>query len=264
MKLQKKTYAALLSALILSGNVSAQTPPEVSNLSASNPSQILYVGNSYFYYNNSLHNYVRRMAVEAYPEMEDRLNSKSATISGAYLSQHSVKSHLYPGALGLPAPFDAVILGGHSTASLTEEKQEAFREAVLRHDQDIKAAGAETILYMTPAYSEAHSSYDSEMINKIDELYTRVGNEINALVIPVGLAFDKAYKKRPDLELHVDYDGSHPTPLGSYLAAATVFSAIYDESVIDNSYTYYGLIAEEDAKFLQEIAEETIQEYYSR
>ncbi|PAU73905.1 SGNH/GDSL hydrolase family protein [Halomonas salipaludis] len=259
-----KHFSTVILLAIAAGTVSADTSPAITSPTSQNPAQILYVGNSYFYYNNSLHNYVRRMAVAAYPDMEDRLNSKSATISGAYLAQHDVTSYLFPGALGLSDPFDLVILGGHSTASLTPEKQEAFRVAVTAHDAAIKASGAQTVLYMTPAYNEYHSNFDPEMQDKVDELYTRVGNEVDALVIPAGLAFAKAYEQRPDIELHVDYDGSHPTPLGSYLAAATVFATLYDTPITGNPYTYYGLIDEEDAAFLQAVAEETVEEYFSR
>lgn len=233
-------------------------------LDSPNPQQLLYVGNSYQYYNNSLHNYVRRMVAAANPDIEDQLNSKSVTISGGYLSQHEVKNYLFPGALGLPNPFDAVVLQGHSMAALTDEKREEFRDAVIRHHQSIEAIGAETVLYMTPAYSEDHDSYDPSMIDKIDDLYTSVGNEVGALVIPVGLAFQNAYEQRPELALHVDYDGSHPSPEGTYLAAATVFAALYDTPVVGNPYTYYGLIDEDDAAFLQQVAEDTVIEYYRR
>lgn len=259
-----KYHAATLLIAVAASTANADITPTVTGPDTPNPAQILYVGNSYFYYNNSLHNYVRRMAVAAYPDMEDQLNSKSATISGAYLGQHDVKSYLFPGALGLSDPFDLVILGGHSTASLTPEKQEAFLTAVTAHDNAIKATGAQTALYMTPAYNEYHNNYDPEMQDKVDELYTRVGNEVGALVIPAGLAFAKAYEQRPDIELHVDYDDSHPTPLGSYLAAATVFATLYDTSISGNPYTYYGLISDEDAAFLQAVAEETVEEYFSR
>ncbi|MBD3898421.1 hypothetical protein IEI94_21420 [Halomonas sp. ML-15] len=259
-----KYFSATLLIAVAAGAASADTTPAITSPATQNPAQILYVGNSYFYYNNSLHNYVRRMAVAAYPEMEDQLNSKSATISGAYLAQHDLESYLFPGALGLSEPFDLVVLGGHSTASLTPEKQEAFLTAVIAHDNAIQATGAQTALYMTPAYNEDHSNYDPEMQRQVDELYTRVGNEVGALVIPAGLAFEKAYAQRPDIELHVDYDGSHPTPLGSYLAAATVFATLYDTPVTGNPYTYYGLIDDEDAAFLQAVAEETVEEYFSR
>lgn len=41
---------------------------EVLSLKNSNPERILFVGNSYLYYNDSLHNHVRRMAEEMNPE----------------------------------------------------------------------------------------------------------------------------------------------------------------------------------------------------
>jgi hypothetical protein len=48
------------------------------------------------------------------------------------------------------------------------------------------------------------------MIRKIEDMYLSVGNEVGAFVIPVGLAFEEAYRQRPDIKLHKDYDGSHP------------------------------------------------------
>ena len=79
------------------------------------------------------------------------------------------------------------------------------------------------------------------------------GNAADALVIPVGLAFDLAYERRPDIELHKAFDGSHPTLLGTYLAAATTFAALYDVSAVGNPYDYYGAMPAEDAAFLQQV-----------
>lgn len=264
MKVSLAGFGILSLLASLPTSAMADIAPEIDALERPDPQQLLYVGNSYQYYNNSLHNYVKRMVAAAHPELAEQLNSKSATISGAHLSQHEVKSYLYPGALGLPDPFDAVVLQGHSAAALSDGNQQSFRDAVMSHHQAIEATGAQTVLYMTPAYSEDHDNYDPGMIDKVDDLYTEVGNEIGALVIPVGLAFQKSYEQRPELALHVDYDGSHPTPEGTYLAAATVFAALYDTSVVGNPYTYYGRIDEDDAAFLQQVAEDTVEEYYSR
>ncbi|MEZ5727471.1 MAG: hypothetical protein R3E48_05265 [Burkholderiaceae bacterium] len=51
--------------------------------------------------------------------------------------------------------------------------------------------------------------------------------------------------------LHKDYDGSHPSLYGTYLAAATCYAAIYGKSPVGNSYDYFGKIAPDMAKFLQ-------------
>lgn len=256
--------AAAISSFSLIQFAEAQTSPEVKSLDMDAPKQILFVGNSYLYYGDSLHNHVLRMAKAADEENEDDYNYKSATISGAYLSQHNLESHLEPNALGLPDPFDVVVLQGHSTATTDPEKLENFRKAVSEFDDLISKTGARTALYMTPAYTEVHKNYDPEMITKIDDGYTNVGNEVDALVIPVGLAFEEAYARRPDIQLHKDFDGSHPSLLGTYLGAATTYAALYDKSVVGNPYDYYGAISAEDAAFLQQVAEDTVNKYYGR
>jgi hypothetical protein len=202
------------------------------------------------------------MARAAYPD--DKFTFKSATISGAYLAHHNIDSHLEPGRLGVDEPFDVVILQAHSTATTTPEKLENFKNSVAEMDGKIDATGAETALYMTPAYTEKHKSYDPGMMDKIESGYTTAGNDAEALVIPVGLAFKEAYARRPDMVLHKEYDGSHPSLLGTYLGAATVYAALYGKSAVGNSYTYYGEISDEDAAFLQQVAEDTVEEFYAR
>ena len=90
-----------------------------------------------------------------------------------------------------------------------------------------------------------------------------MGNENGVLVIPVGLAFDLAYQKRPNIKLHDD-DGTHPGLLGTYLAACTVFASIYDLSPIGMKYDYFGSIDESDKNFLQEIAHEVTSTYLNK
>jgi len=41
--------------------------PEIKKLKRTSPKSILFVGNSYLYYNDSLHNHFKRMADEKYP-----------------------------------------------------------------------------------------------------------------------------------------------------------------------------------------------------
>ena len=253
---------ALAAGPLFAQEGSTPPAPEVTSVESGLPGQLLFVGNSYLYYGDSLHNHVVRMAEEAYPD-ED-FDYKSATISGAYLDHHNIESHLEPGKLGLDEPFDIVILQGHSASQNNDKNRERFRSAVVDMDKAIEATGAQTALYMSPAYTEQHNSYDPQMSLWLDEGYTSVANEVGALVIPVGLAFEEAYSRRPDIVLHKDFDGSHPTLLGTYLAAATTFATLYDESVVGNSYTYFGEISEEDAAFLQQVAEDTVAAYQSR
>ena len=55
----------------------------ISELNNKTPERFLYIGNSYLYYNDSLHNHVRRMLEEYYKKDIDTGNYKSVTISGS-------------------------------------------------------------------------------------------------------------------------------------------------------------------------------------
>jgi len=266
---RKTIGLSVLALLLATGPIAAQggradsgPVPEVLTLDTPAPNQVLFIGNSYLYYGDSLHNHVVRMARAAYPDA--KFTNKSATISGAYLSHHNIASHLEPGRLGLSEPFDVVVLQGHSTAMTTEEKRASFAETAAEMDAAIRATGAATVLYMTPAYTAIHKNHDPAMLAMNDAGYTTIGNDLDALVIPVGLAFAEAYARRPDIALHKHYDGSHPTLLGTYLAAATTYATLYEAPAIGNPYRYFGAISDEDALFLQQVAEDTVAAYQAR
>jgi hypothetical protein len=53
--------------------------------------RVLFIGNSYLYYNDSLHNHVKRMASERFSATASRdFQYKSATIGGARLQHHDI------------------------------------------------------------------------------------------------------------------------------------------------------------------------------
>ncbi len=244
----------------------ASTPsnPVVAELAREAPTHLLFVGNSYLYYGDSVHNHVRRMVIAAGLHDADALTYKSATIGGAALRDHNIDHLLAPENLRVDRPFQAVILQGHSAAALSTEGRSRFATAATRFAEAIKAAGGEPVLYMTHAYVEPHRRASPDMIEAVASLYIETGNEIGALVIPVGLAFEEAYRRRPDLSLHTAFDGSHPNQEGTYLAAATVFASLYDASPVGLDYTYFGAIDPATAVFLQEVAESVTREFFAR
>ena len=99
------------------------------------------------------------------------------------------------------------------------------------------------------------------MTAQLAEAYTLAGNANDALVIPAGLAFARSVAQRPELDLYAR-DKRHPSMLGTYLAAATVYAALYRETPVGNAYTA-GIDAD-IARFLQTVAWETVQDYYGR
>jgi len=266
--------AIIAILLAMSGCVSApqqqlsHTPATqgspVNQSPADGPTRILFVGNSYFYYNNSLHNHVRGIISAADPSSEKSLEFTSATIGGAPLAYHNIQYLLEPGRLGTKQPFDVVILAGNSTDALSDAARASFRQKVIEFNAEIMKRGGKTALYMTHAHVKPSTSASPDMIRKVEDMYVSVGNEVGAIVIPVGLAFEEAYRQRPDIKLHQDYDGSHPTLNGTYLAACVVYASLYGKSPVGNTYDYYGKVDKEMATFLQKVADETVRKFYGR
>ena len=242
----------------------AQSPvPTVRAPQVDTPQRVLFIGNSYFYYNDSLHNHVQRMVEAGGIVPAGVLQYKSSTIGGAALEHHRVDVLTMPGRIGVKEPFELVILQGGSAEPLSTRRAARFRAALAEQQQQIRARGAQVALYMTHAYGTTHRQYRPENIRLTEKMYVEAGNDIGALVIPVGLAFEECSRRYPELELHKP-DGTHPSMLGTYLAASTVFSAVYARSPVGNPYTYSGGVDGATATKLQQVAWDTVNGFYRR
>ena len=253
-----------LFTILLSGVVAADETPAIKSLSISNPSSLLFVGNSYLYYGDSMHDHLRWMIDAAGLYKGVDLKYRSVTINGARLVHHDVNRYLEPGRIGVDVPFQVVVLQGHSSAALSEENHRLFETSIKQFSDYIVNSGGEVALYMTPAYVHPHAKQRDGMMRDVEQLYVSVGNSVGALVIPVGLAFEEAYRRRPDIQLHKAYDGTHPALIGTYLGAATVFASVYDQSPVGNTYDYFGAIDQATVRFLQEVAKDTVDKFYQR
>ncbi len=130
-------------------------------------------------------------------------------------------------------------------------------------NDEIQKCGAQTVLYMTWA-----RQHIPEMQAEVTDAYLSLAEKINAKVAPVGMAWKNAFAANPDLILHRD-DQSHPNSMGSYLVACVFYSTFYNESpegltgkiVIDAEEIVD--LSDSEARFLQSIAWETVQELVS-
>jgi hypothetical protein len=252
---------ALAPAFTAAGPVPLVKAPQVDT-----PTRVLFVGNSYLYYGDSVHNHVLRMAVAGDPSLEKKLDNstyKSATIGGAALAHHNIDHLTKPGQLGVKEPFQLVILQGGSAEPLSAARRARFRETAIAFNKIIIERGGKTALYLNHVYVSPHKDAKPENIDLTADLNISVGNEIGALVIPVGLAFEEAYRRRPGIKLHKE-DGTHPDLIGTYLAACTVYASVYGKSPVGNKYDYFGKIDREMATFLQQVAADTVKKFYER
>lgn len=273
---QKASKIALLASLLLAPMVaSAQTAPEVTTLGESPAQSVLFVGNSYFYYNNGIHHQLSGLVAAADPEVGKKFKTVSITISGGGLSWHDVASYFRPDGVSSYSivdeheirqnspekRFDVVVMADCSRCPIHPKLTGLFHESVRRHSETVRQHGAKPVLMMTWA-----NARKPETTAPLAEQYTLAGNESQALVVPAGLAFAKARAKRPSIILQQN-DNSHPTLSGTYLAACTLYAALYGKSPVGSSFTgavqprTQGLDPD-TALFLQEVAWETVREYF--
>ena len=212
---------------------------------ASGPDRILFIGNSYTYYNNSLHNHYRQMLREAYPDKSHHVRIN--TISGGKLREH----HNGLEYMLASDDWDVVVLQGHSLGPI--EDFDSFRAAAIQHAEKIRADGARPVMFMTWA-----RTHKPEMTAVLREAYESVAAEIDAEVSPVGVAFETVTRQRPDIALRTS-DRSHPTLAGTYLAASVFFLRLHGGPVADLEYT--AGLPEDTAAYLRRIAEQTVNAY---
>ena len=221
--------------------------------------RILFVGNSYFYYNDSLHNHTESLLIEYYEDEE--IVTKSATIGGSKLRNHNIDHLLDYKKLQLDEQIDLLIMQGGSYEVISQKSREKFAETASEYSAKAQSLGIKTALYMTHAYLEKYRRYEPNLIEKIKKTYYEAGKKSDSLVIPVGLAYEIAYQKNPEIRLHHP-DGTHPGLLGTYLAACTVFAVITNKSPEGLLYNYLDRISDDARIFLQKQAWEASLQYY--
>lgn len=213
------------------------------------PAKVLFVGNSFTYYNNSLHNHYRALVRASGAEFAKPSRGRILTISGGHLPEHiggfanMVRSD----------DWDAVIMQGHSLGPISEATAAPFQEAARNYSTIIRAQGAEPVFFMTWAYSGK-----PEMTALLNEAYTSIGEELDATVVPVGLAFERVTIDRPEIALRTN-DKKHPSLEGTYLAACTFFAVLHGAS--PEGLPYDAGLDAELAAYLQQSAWRSVVAY---
>jgi hypothetical protein len=257
--------AAILFSMSLTAGAWAQSKPAVKDLGAA-PASVIYIGNSFFYYNNSMHGHIARMVSEGH-----KYRGSSVTISGSGLDWHDVASYFRPDGIGkysfvgdnevvfnppTDKLFEAAVMMDCSQCPVHPTLSKIFWEYTKKHADTVRQHGAKPVFFMSWAYQDK-----PEMTELLAEAYTKAGNDNNALVIPAGLAFARSIAARPDLNLYVP-DKRHPSLAGTYLAAATTYATLFNQSPVGLKYDA-GLGAD-IAAHLQKVADETVKQYLGR
>ncbi len=266
-----RAWMIVLAAVVAAtGGSAAQTRPKVTTLGPDFPRTEIFIGNSFFYYNNSMHSHVLALERADDPAHKQDYRATSVTISGSGFDWHDTASYFRANAIGnysfdeqnnvvfnkLDRLFDVAIMMDCSQCPIHSKLKTVFTEFAKKGSDAVRAHGTRPVLFMSWAYADK-----PEMTAQLAEAYTLAGNDNDALVIPAGLAFARAVSRQPELNLYAP-DKRHPSLAGTYLASCVVFSALTGRSPVGNGYL--AGIDESTARFLQTTAWETVQDYYGK
>jgi hypothetical protein len=240
--------------------VACSTTPAAPRWQGETPASMLWVGNSFFYFNNSMHGHLGGLLNAAGVR---GIRQTSVAISGAGLDWHDVASHFKPGTGMLRYSFtptndvafntferayDLVLMMDCSQCPIHPKLQQAFHDTAAKHAVAVRSAGAEPALFLSWAYQDQPQMTE----------YVKAGRANNMRVVPAGPAFAASVAKRPDVNLYAP-DKRHPSLAGTYLGAAVVMASVFKKSPVGSTYTA-GLPADV-AMHLQTVAWETAQTF---
>ncbi|MFC3093278.1 hypothetical protein DRW07_03530 [Alteromonas sediminis] len=234
--LQRLAAVAALCTALLSGAGVADAPDKV-----------LFVGNSFSFYNNGIHNHYNSLIRANGDWQRGKNRTRLKTLSGGHIHEHvsGLAAYLKEDKRG----WDAVVLQGHSNEPVLSSKKARFEAALAEAVDIVRQQDMQPILFMTWGYKG-----NGQMATDIANAYLAQGKKLEVPVVPVGLAFAAAAKQFPHVDLYVPdvlgveqqgdtpaltyrRDLKHPSAAGTYLAACVFYASLQGKSPEGNLFT---------------------------
>lgn len=241
-------FLALCGVMVAANFGQCATSPTVKEITP--PKNVLIFGNSFSFYNNGMHTFLRNIARERAGK-DERLIYRIITVSGGYLSDAGAS---FDHAITRQYKWDTVIFQGNSDEPINPKKKEGFEKAAKELAAKARDNKLQSVFFATWAYPDK-----PEMTDSLMEAYTKVANETGSMVSPVGLAFAASQKEKPEIVL-IMADKRHPTVAGSYLAACTLYASMMKKS--PEGVAYDADLGAPTAAFLQKVAWQTVKGVY--
>ena len=221
--------------------------------------RILFVGNSFTYYNDMPISLFKKIAISLGKKVIVNTNGKQggSTLGSNLFSQKTKK------AVRKYVSYTHIVLQEQSAmlqfSSYNTRYAQTYRH-VPAWNKICVAKKATPVLFQTWAYYNGYGVYDTYQAMQTRLLYGYNGLQAkfnvlggkDSVIAHVGSAWSMAYENLQDKSALYNYDGRHPGKLGSYLAALTIYCTIYRESPI-GAYIPSGISANISAQ-VQEYA----------
>ena len=239
----------MLAVIVGACTFSALKPTATPEPSA----KMLFVGNSFTFWNGGLDLHIEQLARTANPPLV--IEADSVVQGGASLEtmweDTDARESIGKGG------YDVVVL----QEDIPETDTDTFFKYALKFAAEIREAGAEPVLFMAWPY-ERLGWFTME---QIAQAHRDIATELGIGVAPAGLAWQRAMKERPELDMY-DSDQEHPSICGTYLAVNVVYATVLSKNPIGLAYlpSQGGGVTQEEAAFLQRLAWETVQEYQAQ
>ena len=232
---------------------------------------ILFLGNSLMYYND-----MPQLFANIAKANGKKVNVKSVTKGSATISDFT-DERTEVGSQAIPMlknqPWDLVVIEPSRRISPYENTVKETELASAKKIQELaRAAGGDVLLYSV--WGNNNGNVDEYKANNPTSMtkvashlmgrksHTKFMHEVNlefatALGVkaaPAGYAFENCIAKYPALNLY-DADERHPSPIGSYLAAAVIYATVFEENVEKITYAISNAPA---SGVLESIANDTV------
>ena len=179
--------------------------------------KLLFIGNSHTYYNSMPETVMKLLEATG-----QKVHVTMLTEGGRSLAQHASS----PGVLFniRCGCYDAVIVQDRATGF----DPIAFKDAAKALKEQCERAGAQFYLYMPWAGRDNRAAQ-----RPMTEAYHAFCRQSGCLFAPAGEVFGRLLATEPASLLYRE-DGNHATPIGSYLAALSIFYTITGRKRIIN------------------------------
>ncbi|MDF1572486.1 MAG: hypothetical protein P1P82_12820 [Bacteroidales bacterium] len=192
---------------------------------------VLFIGNSYTYYNDGVDYHLEQLVLADTTVDSVSYVIKSVT-KGAYRLEYHWNDNVSTSMI-TSQNWDYVVLQEHSTRPFVE--YELFELYATKLDSLIREMDSQTALFMTwPLKDEPWN------ITLLDNAYSKVDEKLDALLAPVGRAWEYVKTTHPEINLYSS-DDKHPSLSGTYLTSCIFEIVLFGMDPRDSDYVPYGM-----------------------